>query len=699
MAVAGVVIDQDTTIDGMVDWTDEDYTISANVTVADGGFLNVSDITLTFDSALDTPVGLVVEAGGTLMMDGVTCEAKDDPYIITSAGKLDLTSSSFSGLMSRNTEVGITASIGGILTEGGTVTMVDVTIEAGGVGMTLLDTEFHMEGLTVSDGQFGILMKGSEGSIIDASLSDLAMGIAAQDSMMEIIDMVAVDINWTMWAMGSEVTIIGMESTSLGDHLTFENCTTSVTDSEFIGGELGVVALLGFMEVRNCHFKDLSSGVELLYAEGYVEDVVVDDPYDVGIVLNFVGYSTDSPRFRFDNVTVRRGTEAAIEIEASGPIELSNVTIEGCGDGFDINTAIVTLRDVIITGATQCRPVGCSYRATGTGVYIESSTVHLHNVTIDGSNGPGLTAWFSEVYTHGSAFLDGNASGIMLIYTWVTLDGCEVSGNARWGVESLGYDLDVDSMDATWGNTLADVRKNITVNARVYDQNGKWLSHADVTATSGDVTVGPYRTGFEGVAPTFELPLSEWTDGAADHDFNPYTFLVEYEEFSNSTQVDLVLGVGQISLYVEVPRADLRVINIKVSETTPPNEEVLIGAIVINQGNYTVESAILTFYYRDENGFQRVIGETAIGPLEPGMPVDESVPWTPTTKGDYYIIAYIDVDDDVDEEDETNNNMERMIEVTDEANGGLPGPGALLALAAFALGALLLSSSMGRRRR
>ena len=119
---------------------------------------------------------------------------------------------------------------------------------------------------------------------------------------------------------------------------------------------------------------------------------------------------------------------------------------------------------------------------------------------------------------------------------------------------------------------------------------------------------------------------------------------------------------------------------------------------MLKKGNYTLESAILTFYYKDANGFQRVIGETVIGPLAPGEEQDESVPWTPVTTGMYDIIAYIDVDDDVDEEDESNNNIEREIEVTEDANGGLPGPRALLALAAFALGALLLSSTMGRRR-
>ncbi|MCK4971355.1 MAG: hypothetical protein KAS77_12525, partial [Thermoplasmata archaeon] len=274
-----------------------------------------------------------------------------------------------------------------------------------------------------------------------------------------------------------------------------------------------------------------------------------------------------------------------------------------------------------------------------------------------------------------------------------------IRDNAFWGIESLGYDIDPQELDVTWGNGLADIRMNMTINVKVFDDHGMWLSHADVTATSSGVTVGPYTTGFGGSSSTFELPLHEWTDGTEGYSFNPWTFTVVYGEFQNATEVDLALGLAQIDLIVHVPRADMIIDGIRAPDTIVPNEAATISAIVSNEGNFSLETAVLTFYYRDGNGFQRVIGETSVGPIAPGESEEGAVTWLPDVEGKYTIVAFVDVDDDVDEENEDNNRMERELEVTDEGGNGIPGPGVLVAVAALAAVALgLLSMSVGGRR-
>jgi len=452
------------------------------------------------------------------------------------------------------------------------------------------------------------------------------------------------------------------------------------------------------MEVVRCQFHNLSTGVELIYAEGKVVDVLVESPYDVGIVLNFVGYSAETARFEFDNVTISDGTEAAIDIEGS-ELMLSNLTIEGCGNGVDISSSAVTLRDALITGSTQCRPFGCSYTATGTGIAMETASIEMFNVTIDGSNGPALSSYFSLINATSSSFINGNVSGMVMVYSAVNLHSSAIRDNAFWGIESLGYDIDPEELDVLWGNGLADLRMNMTINVKVFDDHGMWLSHADVTATSTSVTVGPYTTGFGGSSPTFELPLYEWTDGTEGFSFNPWTFTVVFGEFQNATEVDLLLGLQQIDLIVPVPRADMVIERIKASDTIALDEVATLRATVANNGNHTLEAAVLTFYYRDDNGFQRVIGETSIGPIAPGESEEGSVTWIPDIEGKYAIVAFVDVDDDVDEENEDNNRMERDLEVSDEGGAGIPGPGALMALAALAAVSLgLLSMSAGGRR-
>ncbi len=703
MGVVGEVIDEDLTIDTPVDWTDGEYTVSANITVVGGGLLNITDATITFVSPEDAPIGLHIAPEGELLMTGVTFQASEHPFIFNSLGTTTIVSTHLSGLYSVVEETGIVGLVGGIVAEGGDLTLEDVTIDSEGVAMSLFGSNFSIDGLIVTGGSFGIMAINSEGTMTDVEISGTGMAFALQGATVDMVGVETSDVNWTLWAMTSNITISDMVSLSTGDHVSLENCTTVITDSEFKGGEVGALAILGYLEVVRCQFHNLSTGVELIYAEGKVVDVLVESPYDVGIVLNFVGYSAETPRFEFDNVTIARGTEAAIDIEGS-ELVLSNLTIEGCGNGVDISASAVTLRDALITGSTQCRPFGCSYTATGTGIALtgialETASIDMFNVTIDGSNGPALSSYFGLINATSSSFINGNVSGLVMVYSAVNLHSSAVRDNAFWGIESLGYDIDPEELDTIWGNGLADLRMNMTINVKVFDDQGMWLSHADVTATSGSWTVGPYTTGFGGSSPTFELPLYEWTDGTEGFSFNPWTFTVVYGEFQNATDVDLVLGLQQIDLIVNVPRADMVIEGIKASNTLALDEVATLRATVANNGNYTLEAAVLTFYYRDDHGFQRVIGETSVGPIAPGESEEGSVTWIPDIEGKYAIVAFVDVDDDVDEENEDNNRMERNLEVSDEGGTGIPGPGALMALAALAAVCLgLLSISAGGRR-
>jgi hypothetical protein len=414
----------------------------------------------------------------------------------------------------------------------------------------------------------------------------------------------------------------------------------------------------------------------------------------MAIVLSFVGYASEVPRFEFDNVTILRGAEAGVDIDSSGDLLLTNLTIEGCGDGINVASSTVTLRDTLITDSTQCKEWGCSYKATGTGILVETSAVELIDVTIEGSNGPAVSSHFSYINATRSIFRDSNVSGMLLVYSAPSLDECEVSGNGLWGIESLGFDIDPDDLDATWGNTLADIRMNMTINAKVVDHGGMWLSHAEVTATSGTMAMGPYTSGVFGSTPTIELAIYEWTDGEGEHDFNPWTFDVVYGSFTNSTDVVMQLGLEQVTLVVQVLRADLVIEELRSPREVGRDEQVNIRATVGNVGNNTVESVILTFYYRDDNGFQRVIGETRVGPMEPGESDSGAISWAPDTRGGYTIVAVVDVDDRVEEEDNDNNRAERQMNVDGE-RAETPGPGALMVLAVLALSGL---ASIAARR-
>jgi hypothetical protein len=693
---AGAIIADDTVIDGPTEWNEDEYVISANITIAAGGSLLINGSDLVFDAEEGVLVGLLVQPYGELVLDGVTASASGEPYFIYTDGTTTIKDTTLTDMFYTQDDDGFVNLVGGVVANSGILRLENVDITSPGVSISAYDCDLTIDGLTLAGGDYGIIVEGGEADMADVTATDMIMAFVIHGSTIDLVDATVERVNWTMWAMASDVTISGMDSRPYGDHLAFENCTASVVDSYFFDGQEGVVALLGYIEVARSHFNETRTAIEVLYAEGRIVDTLVEGCADMSIVLSFVGYDSPDPLFEFDNVTVRDGAEAAVDIDGTGGITLSNLTVEGCGDGINVANSRVTFRDMRITGSTQCRQWGCSYKATGTGIMVETSAVELFDVTIIGSNGTAISAYWSFINATRSTFKDSNGSGMMLVYSVPNLIDCDISGNKWWGIESLGFDFEPEELGATWGNVLPDVRMNMTINAKVVDHQGKWLSHAEVTAKSTGVTVGPYTTGFEGSTQTYELPILEWTDGGAVVDYDPWTFEVAFGDFTNSTEVEMRLGLSQVILIVEVHRADLYISDMKSAEEVNYGTRTNIRATVSNSGNFTVEDVVLTFYYRDDNGFQRVIGETRVGPIAPGEDVEGLVTWSPKKNGDYTIVAFVDVDDMVDEEDDDNNRAERAMVVDGQAESA-PGPGALMALLVMTM--VVVASAASRRRK
>jgi MYXO-CTERM domain-containing protein len=100
---------------------------------------------------------------------------------------------------------------------------------------------------------------------------------------------------------------------------------------------------------------------------------------------------------------------------------------------------------------------------------------------------------------------------------------------------------------------------------------------------------------------------------------------------------------------------------------------------------------VLTFYYRNEEGFKRVIEEVDLGTIEPGGTADGSVEWDIDETGLYTVGATVDVNDEVDEKEEGNNDESSLVDVKEEEDS--PGPGVLMAILALTIALFL------RRRR
>ena len=687
--LAGAVdIDSELVVDGVVSWADDEYVISSNVTVARGGVLNVTNATLTFQAAFNGSIGILVEDGGYLLIEGTSCQASEMDYYLVSRGDTVVRDGSLSGLHNNIIDPEHFSDMaGGLRVEGGSLALEGVSMTRNVIHLTVMEADLVVDGLDLTGGTVGLFMVNTTGTLSNVTIHNVSYAVAADGCELAFHGLEMTLVYYGIASSECDITVQGAKASAAMSHITADNGTTRVVDSTFTGGSEAVVAILGHLEVRGCTFRNVSTAIELLYAEGIIADVLVDGHYSKGIFLSYVGYDEEEPDFTFDNVTLRNGWDSAVEIESCSNLTLVGLRVENSGEGVHMANSIIFIEDSTIEGSVVC-PVGCDGVASATGIVLETSYVELHGVDVVGGQGPALSSYFSSINATSCNFSDCGASALVLVYSWLQMTDCVVTGNGGWGVEALASWLDPEELDGTWDNALADVRMNMTINVRVEDDTGMWLSHAAVTARSGTATVGPHLTGFGGSTSTFELPIYEYDYDEGNRSFNPWTFEVEYGSFNNSTDVELVLGLGQVTLVVPVRRADLVVENLAVGKTREPGQTMGLRATVVNSGNYTVDSAVLTFYFRNEAGFQRVVGETTVGPLEPGASTTGRTEWIPIDEGTFTIVAFVDVDDLVDEEDEDNNRFEREVEIKAD-EGGVPGPSAVLALAAIAAVAFL----------
>jgi hypothetical protein len=685
MAASTTIIGADTVISSPTLWANGTYEVRANVTVADGGTLTVLNATVAFRTVEEGGAGIIVEDGGALSAEGATFSALDQPYSLIVGGRVTLLDSTLSGLMSSvPTTYVYFESVGGLMLDGANATLRNVTISGTSSAMvTGFDSTIESHGLSLSGGGLGMLLMGCTANVTDLGLEGFYLGLGINGSRAVIDGVRAVGCNSTIWAMDCDLVVRGLQSSAAQDHIGAWNCTLRVEDSSFSGGSTGVLALGGTVDVVGCSFDGTITAVELAYCKGSIVDCLAANCTSYSLSLSVLDSGAPTPEFTVDHVTVRDGDEAAVSISDCGSMWLTNLTIERCGDGVSVSGSTVHLVDSRITDAKQCTDPGCNTSATGTGVWLETTILYLDNTTVTGSYGPGVFAYYSDVHAVRSRIVDGDGSGLIIIYGGLATQGCAISGNRLYGLDVLGYPVPLGSQDAVWGNGRADVRLNMTLTAKVVDGKGATLAHANVTATSRGETVGPMHTGYVGSTSSFELTLFEFTYPASNVSFSPWAFTASYKGFTNSTAVDMGTVTDEVTLVVNVLRPDLVVEGLKAPKTLVQDKRTTLRATVRNAGHYQAEGVVLTFYYRNSAGFTRVIGEVKMGTIAAGATREGSANWTMEAIGDYTVVASVDVDMKIEEESEGNNSQEAPVELTLKDTGGIPDPGALLAVAAI----------------
>ena len=437
---AGVDIDEELVVSAQTNWDEAEYTVSADVSVVEGGHLNITGATLTFVSTETDAIGIQVLEGGRLTMRGVTCQASEHPYaILTKGGEAVIIDTALSGLYDERNESLYYNIVGGLMMNGSDVHLMNVSIESDGVGLTAIYTRLNVEGLAVNGGGRGMVMVESEVEAKGVQLTNVSEAILAVNSTLALEDAYTDDVFTTLSAYGSAVTISNLTSVAWGSHLSFERGNASVSHSEFLLGTEGVMTLLGCTEVEGCRFWHGQTAVEMLFCDGTINDVLVEGSSSNAIVLMAMGYYSDEPRFGMDNVTVRNGTAVAIRISDCNDLLMTNITIDDRGDGMVATSSTLTLVDALITDSFISGP---SEDSTGVGIHLETAWVDLFNVTVEGCEGSAVNSYFSRINATDCAFTGSGGSGMVMVYSQLSLVDCEVSGNSLWGVEALAYEID-----------------------------------------------------------------------------------------------------------------------------------------------------------------------------------------------------------------------------------------------------------------
>ncbi len=692
VASGETTIDDDLTLSAPTLWANDTYLISASITVAEGGWLTVANSTLRFDAG-DQPIGVLVEPGGKLSIEGSDLEAVDRPYILEFSGEVAISGSTISGVYSvQRGGDQLFNVVGGLVIEGGSLELEGVTLmESDHVLLSAINATVGARNVTIEGAPLGVLLESSELIASGLGFEDVDLAFAAEEAIMDLTDVEVTSKNWTLWCNNSNIRIEGLDSRAAREHVGVFESELLVIDSTFVGGSQGVIAFGGRTDVLNCTFDGTSVATELYYSQGSMVGNVAEGCTEDSYIFIGIPTSATGDAFVFDRNVARGGFESGVFVHQCQELAITNLTVEGCGNGVTAYGSIISVADTLITGVTECQPTGCSYRATGTGIDAESTIATLDNVTVEGSNGPGMRLYYSNGHVNSSSFVDGNHSGIVVTYGDLDLSDCEVAGNRLYGIDVHGFEVAPGSLDAEWGNGLADIRFNVTIVVRVVDAEEKWLYHANVTCASGDLSLGPFETSFAGTTSAFQLTLYEFTYPDQNSSYDPWDLTASYRGFTDTTEV-LVRDAGtEVVLVVNVLRADLVLEELKAPKTLEKGGTATISAKVANRGDHAAEDVVLTFYYRNEEGFKRVIEEVSLGTIEPGGTADGSVEWTMDETGLYTVGATVDVNDEVDEKEEDNNDESSLVEVEEEED--TPGPGVLLALLALAAAVVL------RRRR
>ncbi len=490
-------------IDDLVIFSDHDILVTGNITVVDGGELQLYRMNLDMNLTTHGQYHITVETGGKLLLSDVTLDSLDG-------------SSRFNF-----TIYGI-ANIGG-----STIMRMDgppmPSPLSNPQGLVIQSSSVHLHNSTISDcGGFAITVEPDGLNDVSPRISDCVI----EDNGGGIY------CGGVLIAKGNaRIEGCSFSGNGLADILVIASDPT-ITDCTFANGILSwglsgvTVAGLAAPTIERCEFSWYFAAVNSLFADPTVRDctitaclagvtVVGDDPlFDTVTITNCVVPMNLSSTFATVNDCSISGFGVAgyaVEIDAGKPIiDRLDVDLTLMGGGIHIfNDSRAVVRDSVLSGSGLL-PV----------VYVEGSRPRLDGCTIS-----------------------GGANGVELVWSHAFIEGCALRANNGWGIVASFYPF--TSTDNTFGTG-----GNVNGEGRVIQYYGLevWVEHEDgrpaVDATvsltdarddlADEVATDGTGLAFDGVYVEYEV-----TNANRTITYSPYLAEATLGSLFNITSVDI----------------------------------------------------------------------------------------------------------------------------------------------------------------
>jgi hypothetical protein len=153
------------------------------------------------------------------------------------------------------------------------------------------------------------------------------------------------------------------------------------------------------------------------------------------------------------------------------------------------------------------------------------------------------------------------------------------------------------------------------------------------------------------------------------------------------------MNMGVMMMITVANQADLEIVVVEWASTDMEvGDMARVKVSVRNNGHTTVKDYDVVA----SSGGSELASMTESTGIQPGKVHTYTLEWKAKSAGDKYVRLEVDPGDAVTESDETNNHYEQQLIKVTEGGSGVPGMGALLALAAVVVGSLAL---LDRRER